>query len=142
MRPTYENEATLCAEARSGLVFARAFDCNLIKLPRSYSLDFMMVRDTLPVGWLELKNRSHSLQRYPTLILALQKFQAGLLLAQTTSLPFILAVQWTDAAGYCYASSLRPFPVLSFCGRTDRNDPADLEPCVEIPSQKFSLLVP
>ena len=129
-RPIYEtldsqqNEETIIKE------FCAYHKCEYAKLPRSYILDYALIKNNEIVGFAEVKRRKVAMGMYPTIFVALHKTIA----ANNMPLPCALVVGWDDAYGWL---DLKSRPVkLAMSGRKDRNDPADIEPMVYFPMNR------
>ena len=90
---------------------------------------------------VEVKNRACKRHKYPTYMISVDKWMAGLSMQSYIKLPFILVVSWDDEIGYlnCY-EHLNEINV-NMGGRKDRNDAQDIEPVVHIPIYLFETLV-
>ena len=136
MRPTYETESDVSREWACALKLAEAWDKIPQKLPKFYPCDIMMVskKTNSPVGWVEVKCRNINWGQYPTLHISVHKVADLMTLAEASGLPAFIAVQMND----CLVAHkiAHPYPVV-FGGRTDRNDPEDMEPVFDIPFSSF-----
>jgi hypothetical protein len=134
MRPTYETAKDRVKEAAVAETIGRHFNCFAKKLPLSYPLDFVMVRDRRVEGWLEVKCRNYASTDFDTLMLSCQKYSAAIRLSSVTGRPVNLAVQWTDMLGFL---NLPCDGDVIWGGRSDRGDWQDAEPCMHFPIAKF-----
>jgi len=138
MRTAYETLETLQAERSFMHRYEAAFSVHCEKLPVSYRLDYAVMEMGQVVQWLELKNRSHAMHKYPAYWISLGKFLHGAALADRTTISFILAVRFSDCDALVNCSALsRKQWGIAHGGRRDRNDPADMEPLVTIPINLF-----
>tara|TARA_R110000772_G_scaffold89955_2_gene186127 strand:- start:191 stop:568 length:378 start_codon:yes stop_codon:yes gene_type:complete len=94
------------------------------KLPVSYIVDYAALRGRDVVGFVEVKKRSNRMNKYPDIFVSLHKVNASMALKQV-GMKTIFAIQWEDCLGWIL---LDDPDQISFSGRTDRNDTADLEP--------------
>lgn len=137
MRPTYESEADRVNESNvAGFVSSR-WKCALKKLPKAYHLDYAIVRDGAISAWAEVKVRNDSYTLYR---LALQKWLKAIELVKATGKKSFLIVSWpVNGERILMYYEISPLDSLQIimAGRTDRNDPADIEPHVVIPVEKF-----
>jgi hypothetical protein len=133
-RPIYENAQSLEAEAALARVIEAAFGCVLRKLERKFGLDFVAMRNERGAAFIEAKVRTNAMGRYPTYMVSMHKAIYAESIQRVTGLPTLLVVQWTDAIGYAPLGEQYP---ISFMGRTDRGDPADVEPVCLIPIEQF-----
>lgn len=135
-RPFYETPKDQQNEKVAATAIAKAFRSSLIKLPRAYPLDWMLMRSGEPVAMLEIKCRN---RRYPEMFLSLHKWMFGYQMATTTTVGFVIAYSFPDGIGWVHSGALGP-PVVGFGGRTDRNDDQDMEPTVMIPIGSLNFL--
>jgi hypothetical protein len=127
-RPTYETQANIDAELSVMDVFAAAWQCQFHKTPRFYGFDYTITRDDHVRAFVEIKVRK---KHYPTLLLSLHKWQAGMALSRDTGLPFILIASTPQGL---FWSEVKPGPMqIVVGGRNDRGDSQDKEPCVLLP---------
>lgn len=122
------------------------------KLPRHYGFDFMGASTDGRTLIAELKHRrNYHIENLPDgkLILSLQKyymFKSYAELGFDTKLYVagkdgVFVVNALNCEKHTPTFSTDSVPVISFAGRKDRNDPADIEPCVYYPIKNFSKLL-
>jgi len=142
-RPTYENEASLKSEANTAFEIEKAWKAQLVKMPMKSKIDFLMKRasDLEPKAFIETKNRACKRHQYPTYMISLDKWVAGLNMEMHTKLPFILVVNWDDEIGYLKCNEVVGAITVNMGGRSDRGDAQDIEPVVHIPIYLFKTLV-
>jgi len=137
-RPMYETPEDLANEKQICDRLSEVFGCTFKKLPIRYHADFLIVRDGVCKGWLEIKNRNIPSDRYDSFLLDLAKVMRMHELADETGLPAVLAVRWSDGRiGFHTLSG--PLGIV-YTGRTDRNDSQDMGPCSLIPMDRFIFL--
>lgn len=131
-RPRYESKLDLENQrlAIERYCSAKGFGFSSI-VRRTYSADYYLLLEGKIAGVVEYKRRHYEREEFKDLLLSVKKWRACREHAKYLRVPFILLVEWDDGL-YRYVDTGRNVPV-SFKGRTDRNDPADLEPCVMIP---------
>jgi hypothetical protein len=138
MRQLYETIETLQAERDFSRRYSTVFHGYCEKLPARYRVDCAVMRSGRIVEWLELKCRSHAINQHPGYWLSLSKFLYGCSLAERTGVAFVLAVRFLDADARVTCSALRRDQwEIVFGGRSDRGDPEDREPLVNIPINLF-----
>ena len=141
-RPTYETAEHLAAEAKVAVEIGRRWQCEAVKLPVQYRVDYALVRAGAVVSWMEVKARSVSMRQiagWGGYLLSLAKWTAGAELIRGTGRPFTLAVHATD--GLFAAVVTEPgTPGVHIGGRRDRADWQDREPVVLIPVETFRRL--
>lgn len=129
MRPRYENEKTLAAEAEFKADLEKHFGVKFHKLPIAYRADYAVSITGTVSGFAELKNRDVNYDTYDTLILSLGKYQAMEALK-----PYgnpVLFVRYNDG-DYMFRFDTVTTEV-GVGGRWDRDDWQDVEPVVHIP---------
>lgn len=135
VRPRYETDFDLNNENSAKSLIESRYNCVLHKLPISYSSDWVATRDNKIVAVIEYKKRTFSRNKYNTTFIFVDKWMNGKRLAETMGVPFLLFVEWTDGLYWHQAGSA---PVeFKISGRTDRNDPQDIQPSVHIPVTAF-----
>ena len=70
--------------------------CDLERLPITYHFDYGVIRYHQIQAWIELKNRGFESYRYPDSLINLSKWMKGIELYESTGIPSILAVRYTD----------------------------------------------
>jgi hypothetical protein len=137
IRPAYETEANRVEERRIADVLAATWDCDIVKLPRAYNLDFAAIRENRLAAWLEIKRRNRALRQFRCVFLSMQKVCAADELQSVTGRPSFFVVQFDDCLAYAHIVKQRD---IEFRGRTDRNDWQDQEPVVVIPPEQFTVI--
>ncbi len=132
MRPIYETAETLESETFIAKQLGILWECELIKLPIKYQLDFVARRNQAAVGWCEIKTRKYTMKKIGEMggyLLSLEKWKAARELCAVSGLPFTLVVQTIDGVWWHKPIFTQNFPIW-VAGRTDRQDWQDVEPCV------------
>lgn len=137
MRPLYERAGDLTNERQVADHLGKLYKSEMMKLPIKYGLDYAAVRGSEIRSWIEIKCRKNEMKRYPTYIISLDKILAARRLTQTTALPSILFVRWTDSLGFVNLCNQFSYEKG---GRIDRNDWQDVEPVAAIPLENFQLI--
>ena len=135
MRPRYESEQDLNNEENAKSIIETSYNCVLRKLPISYNADWVATRNGEVVAVIEYKKRTFNKDKYPTTFIFVDKWMNSLRLAETMAVPFILIIEWTDGIYWHHAGTCDVEFKIS--GRTDRNDPQDMQPSVHIPVTAF-----
>jgi hypothetical protein len=136
MRPTYENSESLKAEEQTIRKAAEVWKSTYVKLPIQYRVDWALLRGGV-VAWCECKRRYNNKDKYPTLMLSLNKIIHGMELARATEKPFLVVVEWNDVVGWHKVEKVHG---IGMGGRVDRGDWQDIEPVVHIPVTDFKQL--
>lgn len=139
-RPIYEDETSLDHERVIAEALEEKWGVDFWKLPRSYVADFAVLRKGELIGWAELKVRKCERKKYPTFMVALHKALALKRLADAGG-SVILLVHWSDGL-FMLKPDLRQKLKIRIGGRSDRGDPADLEPVVHFLVDHFQAVLP
>ena len=134
MRPMYENDNDLRSEKNLISYVSDCWNVASYKLPMSYKIDYVMYRNESPVGFAEVKVRTHTFGTFPTYIISLAKVMEARRLARETNTKSILIVSWTDRTGYLDFFSHHQ---IRHGGRSDRNDWQDQEPMCHFDLKDF-----
>jgi len=134
MRPMYENDNDLRSEKNLISYVSDCWNVASYKLPMSYKIDYVMYRNESPVGFAEVKVRTHTFGTFPTYIISLGKVMEARRLARETNTKSILIVSWTDRTGYLDFFSHHQ---IRHGGRSDRNDWQDQEPMCHFDLKHF-----
>lgn len=136
----YEQADDVEREANVAAVVAAKWGWDLHKTPTFYKVDFLAFRNGTPRAWVEIKARhTIALRQYPHLWLSLGRVSALMQFATDTNLPAYVVFGLSDGI---YAHRLKtPMAYrIEMGGRTDRNDPNDVEPCCCLPQDEFSVI--
>ena len=138
-REKYENKDDVGREAEFSRLVAKEFNCTFVKMPSLSGVDFGVSREGEPSGFLQVKARPNRHSKYPTYMISAKKIAVAESLMAAFGMPTTLAVRWSDSWGYTDLNRL-PDQYRSFGGRSDRNDPQDMEPVFLIPMSRFSII--
>jgi len=138
MRPIYETQDDRDREALVAKKVGDAFNCSMGKLQPRDAFDFAAMRGDKIVGFVEIKVRANPMGQYSTYMISMTKLATAHAIFAATKTPCILAVQWTDALGYIDMNAVDV--TLKMGGRSDRNDPRDIEPVCHIDIAAFKLI--
>lgn len=134
MRPQYETSHDRAGEEaviKAALPVLKADYYR--KLPLAYRADYALMRGADVFGFAEVKCRN---KRYSTLILSLHKYLTLLDFIRAGFVCFVL-VRWPEGM-FAYRVSLSDNYHVKWSGRNDRGDWQDTEPCVHLPTGKFT----
>lgn len=140
MRPQYETAEDLEREGEIAKAAGAFFKCEMVKLPRAYRLDWLALRDSTPVAWVEAKRRFRTLEQFGDTFLSLQKVMAARELNVVSGLRCLFVVQFDDCLAY--ADILNPSTrKIAHKGRKDRGDWQDIEPVIQIPTAQWIRMI-
>lgn len=139
-RPKYETGATLDEERKIGGQIAAVAGCDMFKLPLSYQVDFIFLKDKRPTAFVEIKDRQkYARDKIDALggyMLSLQKWLRARSLCEPTGIPFLIGVRFADGV---YVATIKDWDsyIIRMGGRRDRGDWQDVEPMAMIPVSEF-----
>jgi hypothetical protein len=99
-RPLYETDADLSREAVVMKLAATKWNCDYLKLPLSYRLDFALIRRNKLVALAEIRVRNVKAETYPTIIFSVNKRAKANQLSDQTKVPSFFVVQYDDEIRY------------------------------------------
>lgn len=138
-RPVYESSDDRKKEKSFAAALEDQWGCVLKKTRPFYHVDFMALSNAGAGAelkfFVEVKHRKIEKDRFPTYMLALMKWVNMNTMRRYSGLPVFLAIRYLDQDAFINVTD-ETFPV-SFMGRTDRGDAADMEPCVMIPIDRL-----
>lgn len=141
MRPRYEKKEDLINEDGVAKVFCLHMNCTYKKVREidDYSPDVSFYRDDKRVAVGEIKCRTCDHEEYGTYLISAAKLDG--IMSRWTPIPIVLIVRWTDGI-YWVAVTERAASSWkkALGGRTDRDDPKDVEACYRIPISQFTML--
>jgi len=106
---------------------AEKWNCDYMKLPLSYRLDFALVRRNKLVALAEIRVRNVKAETYPTIIFSVNKRAKANELSDQTKVPSFFVVQYDDEIRYIdFAETPDEFQVGGRTG-ANRRDQADVE---------------
>lgn len=138
VRPIYETDQDIQNESEVAHAVSRKCNCEVRKLKKLFACDYVGLRNRNIVSFLEIKVRNNAHDKYPTYMISADKVWKSLSMAMAFERPFFLVVSFTDGI---YYTGQFPSEEMSLTGRYDRNDGADVEPCLMIPMVYFKKLV-
>lgn len=147
-RPLYESAKDRSNEQACVEEFSNRFGFSYAKLPYYKHIDYLLynAKTKRARAWVEVKVRSHSYGRFPTLLISSLKWSEGLKLSQTTGIPFWILIRWDDGL-YGYTARMEDVSSgrvwLEYGGRTVlTRDEGDIEPVIHIPIGCFKKVEP
>lgn len=133
MRPRYETASDLVEEEDIVSLLCEMFGKTYRKLPVSYGLDFALMSGDRISSFIECKSRRNAFDKYPTIMVSGLKIMKARELSAAFGVNCLFVIRWTDKLGYVDLCSP---DWLGWGGRTDRNDPADMEPVAHFDLKK------
>ena len=132
----YDTKKYESIEAQVAKKLADHLNCTYKKRPAFSWWDYTLYdKHYYPYAYLEIKSRN---QVYNEMILSYKKYKTLFNLYQQTDVKFLLAYFIKDTIYWAYITD--PEPKTKEAGRTDRNDPNDIEKCAFIPLKIFNTL--
>lgn len=132
VRPLYENDQSLSAEAEIANACAYCWGWEARKLSIAYGPDYALIRDGVPRPtvrmFLEAKDRNWTFGNGDGYWLSALKARSCWSLWQSTGIPVRLAVRFND--GVIRWTRMNLFTNTIWTGRHDRDDQFDVEPHV------------
>jgi len=126
-RPLYETAADLSREAKVMHTAAEKWQCDYLKLPLSYRLDFALIRNNRLVALAEIRVRNVTASKYPTIIFSVNKRAKANQLSDQIKVPSFFVVKYDDEIRYIdFAETPDEFQVGGRTG-ANRRDQADVE---------------
>jgi len=110
----------------------------LMKLNPTYRLDCAIIKDGVPVGFVEIKARTFEMNKFSTALVNLHKVMAARQLTFETNLPSYMVVLYKDALARI--SFAEDFELGVFRGRNDRDDPMDRDLMAHFPISRFMIV--
>jgi len=145
-RPLYETQQDRLAEARVAKKVADKWALRPIKLRPTYVVDYALMKENTCAGFMEVKCRNYTMSEMDKMggfMISLDKLAKGIQLARIGRVVFTIAV---SAKGVIYYYDIKDNNILnchdglSFGGRTDRDDPQDVEPAALFKAARFQKL--
>ena len=135
-RPIYQTPTDLENEKSVIDRFSNHFNLEVEKLPDLSTFDYFTVHKDRSV-FIEIKNRSCSVDYFVHYFISAKKIISAKNVSDRGMLPLLL-VNWSDGIGI---SNLLDFCFMAKAGRSDRNDPMDIElMCYYEIKKKFKML--
>jgi hypothetical protein len=138
MRPIYESEGDREREAQVAATYAQVMGLDAQAMPRNAPYDYEMRENGRLVAIVEIKCRTVQHDPYWISHSKMVTFHCE---AHHRSVAGILIVRWPNMTGWVAVDQLDPeswTTVIS--GRTDRNDPKDIEKMAEFPLAWFTMM--
>ena len=139
-RTVYETDSDLEKELELISLVSEKWQCSYFKLPISYRLDFALTRNDRIVSFVEVRCRNNSIDKYSTIVCAVNKRVKALELSAATDVKSIFLVKYTDKIAYI-DFAVKP-DSISIGGRTGKNrrDYEDVEPICHYSVERLTLI--
>jgi hypothetical protein len=136
-RPFYESSDDRQRERSMAAAIALNLGLDWAKNKPSFELDFSFFdpRDQKICLFMEYKRRRVSFQTYPSIKIAANKLIAAKRYRAALKIDCVLVVEYDNTVQWLNLDA-QPDAVVLW-GRTDRNDPQDIEPAVELENYRF-----
>lgn len=145
-RPIYETGFDLTNERDFAADLESYWQMKLQKLPIKYHVDFAAMRADDIAALIEIKCRQGDrVNQSDMYFIAVDKLMNGIRLAEFMGVPFLLVIR-CDIEGefqdwFCDVIEAYPDMLFKIAGRSDRDDPDDVEPCAFIPTRFMKRIV-
>jgi hypothetical protein len=131
--PIFATEEDRRHEAEVAALIASHWACSIRLFGALSAVDWYAERHGRLIGVLELKSRSHALDRYPTVFLNVRKWLALTLARVGLGVPALFVVRFTDQLRWVPLSAIDPNQVrIAGCNRLVKSH-SDIEPVIEVP---------
>ena len=138
MRPIYESEGDREREAQVAAMYAQVMGLEAHPMPRTAPFDYEMREHGRLVAIVEIKCRT---VQYDPYWISHSKMVTLHCEAHHRSVAGILLVRWPAMTGWLAVDRLDPESWTTVtAGRTDRNDPQDIERMAEFPLAWFTMM--
>ena len=136
MVKTFETEADLLNEKKVVDTLSRHWGFEFHKLDRRYQADFIAMKDDELRLWVEIKCRNMPKDKWPSIILELDKANVMWQLSIHTGVPSVFVVRFTDAIGWIKIAP--PFNI-KYINYNDRYNVSG-SPCVILQLNQFNFI--
>lgn len=138
--PVYETAQDIANEQQVIELLCAKWSCIAHKAPQFYPVDWSLAVGKKIKAMVEIKCRK---AKYQTFIVTLQKFVEMCKQSEVSGIPYLLVCSWPEdgkqVVGYAKVDKDLHTSVVQ-AGRTDRGNPNDQGPHVEIPIERFKVM--
>ena len=118
----------------------KKWKCDLYKLAIVYGFDYAIVKNEKLKGFIEIKRRLFESYKYKDSLINLNKWMKAKELRDSTGLPTILAIKYTDRDVYCNLTDDTTH-YIKWGARTKKTrDWQDIQPACHIVIEEFKTL--
>jgi len=94
----YETDEDRSNEKKAIQILKDATGDNYTQLPKTYRVDIAQIDNEGAItAWIEYKHRSHSVKKYPALMISTTKLTEGVILSRMTGIPFYLLASFKSS---------------------------------------------
>lgn len=124
-RPLYETREDLQRETAVVRELCKAWKCSSRKFGQAYTLDYELLRDEKVVALCEIKCRFVESNHYKTYMISVNKLTEARRISENRGLPAFVVVHYLDDIKFFNINEEPDY--IAEGGRTDRDDPMDIE---------------
>ena len=140
-RPLYETELDQSKESSVMVEVCNVWHCDARKLKKNFEMDYELLSKSGELrAMCEVKCRNNCLKDYPTYMISRNKIESGRKIGASRGVPAILFVHFLDDIMFIDMSEEPDHYDLG--GRTDRNDPMDIEMMAHYRPDQLTTLYP
>lgn len=139
MRPRYETDADRKRQWDAIVRLSRGMGVVPRPTPKLAPWDYSLHSGQSMVAIVEVKCRLCTSGQYPTYMIGTRKMETLQADAVRLGVPGILLVSWSDRIGVVGSADALARGFKAHGGRTDRDDPLDVESVLHIPITMFNL---
>jgi len=139
-RPLYETQEDIQRETAVAAELSRAWKCDTRKFGKAYTLDYELLRDNEVVALCEIKCRFVSWDTYDTYMISIQKIKEARKIADSRRLPAFIVVHYEDDIRFFHVNMEPDWTEQG--GRTDRDDPMDIEEVAHYKTERLTSIYP
>lgn len=139
-RPIYQKPIDKVNESLAAKIIEEEWGATCTPTPNMHGVDFEAILNGNLIQ-VEFKKRNRRRTEFADYIISERKIKKAVAAAIKSDAVFALLVEWTDSMGYIFIddAAMQSYKVKSG-GRTDRNDPHDIEMMVQIPIKNFTVI--
>ena len=131
--PTFGTAADTGNEDAARARLEAAWNCTLHHFGQLSPIDWYALRHGRMVALVEIKTRTHSVDKFPTVFLNLRKWLALMLGGVGHGVPIFFAVQWTDSLRWINVADIDARAIaMGGCSRVVKSR-SDVEPVINVP---------
>lgn len=130
--PLYCADADISHEREVACQIEKAWGCELHAFGKLCPVDYYAVRDGRFVGVVEIKSRSHSSDKYPTVFINVRKWLSLMLCHTAMGCPAVYVVKFTDVIRWIDVNAIDARAIeIGGCRQLVKSS-SDIEPVVHV----------